>query len=39
MLLKQEQARKKLDEALKKKEVWIVDKKLHPYPLSLKSKV
>ena len=39
MLLKQEQARKKLDEALKKKGVWIVAKKLHPYPLNLKSKV
>ena len=30
---------KKLDEVLKKKGVWIVAKKLHPYPLNLKSKV
>ena len=30
---------KKLDETLKKKGVWIVAKKLHPYPLNLKAKV
>ena len=30
---------KKLEEALKKKGVWIVDEKLHPYPLNLKPKV
>ena len=39
MLLNQEQARLKLDEALKKKGVSIVAKQLHPYPLNLKSEL
>ena len=38
-VIQEERKDKKFDEALKKKGVWIVAKKLHPYRLNLKSKV
>jgi len=38
-VIKAKRAREKLDEAFKEKGVWIVAKKLHPYPLNLKYKV